>query len=246
TLTQGSSKIMLGKLESIAAEILHLRDSYEIILVSSGAIAAARQYVALHQGVDIPAKQALAAIGQVHLMRLYQEVFADYGLRTSQCLLSYMDFHQEQSQGNIRSTIETLLQFGYTPIINENDTVATDEIQFGDNDKLAALTAVLVEADLLILATDTDGLFTSDPKLNPDAEIVTEVTAVESWILRTEDTKSTQGSGGMKSKLQAAHIAQQGGVETWILSGRSSQFVSEALAGRSVFTKVIANESKKL
>ena len=164
TLTQGTERISRGKIEDIANQIKVLSDEYEIILVSSGAIAAAKQVVNMRKTGSVEVKQALAAIGQVHLMRIFQEVFSDYGIPVSQCLLTYYDFKNEDSRDNIINTVEALLKFGYLPIINENDTVATDEIMFGDNVKLAALTAVLCQADLLVLATDINGLFSADPK----------------------------------------------------------------------------------
>ena len=238
----GTQRISRGKIEDIASQIQVLKEEYEVIVVSSGAIAAAKQYVSLQSGAEVPVKQALAAIGQVHLMRFFQEVFSDHGLPISQCLLTYYDFKNEESKANIKSTINTLLQFGYTPIINENDTVATDEIKFGDKDKLAALTAVLLEADLLVLATDTNGLYNADPKVNPEASIIKEVYNLTSYIASTNDSKSDQGSGGMKSKLVAAQIAQGNGVETWILSGRSHNFLIDAMGGDRDFTRVRVEE----
>lgn len=238
TLTQGTPRISRGKIEDVARQIQALKDEYEIIIVSSGAIAAAKQFVTNSTESEVSVKQALAAIGQVHLMRFFQEIFSDYNLPIAQCLLTYYDFNNEDSQVNIKGTINTLLQLGYTPIINENDTVATDEIKFGDNDKLAALTAVLMDADLLILATDTDGLYNADPKLHPGAEIITSVDDLTPYIAAMADTKSAQGSGGMKSKLVAAQIAQGAQIETWILNGGEQHFIINACQGKSTFTTV--------
>ena len=151
TLTKETNHISRGKIEDIGMQIAALNDEYEFIIVSSGAIAAAKQFVKLdHQDKDVFVKQALASIGQPHLMRIYHENFKDLGLNISQCLLSYSDFEKEQSKVNIVNTINVLVKNNYIPIINENDTVATDEIRFGDNDKLAALTAVLLKVDILI------------------------------------------------------------------------------------------------
>ncbi len=238
TLTGGTDRISRGKIEDIAAQISELRSEYEIILVTSGAIAAARQFSDIEQGSDVQVKQALAAIGQLQLMRIYQEIFRDYQLDMAQCLLTYYDFNNEESRRNIKGTIETLLRNRYIPIINENDTVAVDEIKFGDNDKLAALTASLLSVDVLILATDTDGVYTADPKNNPDAEIITTIHELSQVHQFISDSKSAQGSGGMKSKLQAAAIAQDNGVETWILNGGRKDFLTEALKNESTFTKV--------
>ena len=163
TLTKETNQISRGKIEDIARQIATLEDDYEFIIVSSGAIAAAKQFVKLeHHGAEINVKQALAAIGQPHLMRIYQENFRELGLLTSQCLLSYSDFENVDAKANIKNTINVLVANNFIPIINENDTVATDEIQFGDNDKLAALTAALLQVDLLVIATNTDGIYTKE------------------------------------------------------------------------------------
>ena len=240
TLTQGTSRISRGKVEDIAIQINELKDEYEIILVSSGAIAAAKQFTQMRNAGSIGVKQALAAIGQVHLMRIFQEVFSDYNLPVSQCLLSYHDFSHEDSKQNITNTIETLLQYGYLPVINENDTVATDEIQFGDNDKLAALTATLCNADLLVLATDTEGLFNVDPKTNSGAILIPEITDLSPMLQLVSDSKSAQGSGGMKSKLEAARIAQLHKIPTWIIHGSPANFLIRALNQQMKFTKVLS------
>ncbi len=163
TLTRETNQISRGKIEDIGRQIAELKEEYEFVIVSSGAIAVARQFVNLESdGREINVKQALAAIGQPHLMRIFQENFRELGLLTSQCLLSYDDFNREVSRKNILNTINVLLENGYIPIINENDTVATEEIQFGDNDKLAALTGSLLGADLVIIATNTHGIYTKD------------------------------------------------------------------------------------
>ena len=167
TLTKETDNISRGKIEDIANQIAQLQDTYEFIIVSSGAIAVAKQFVKLEsKGKDINVKQALASIGQPHLIRIYQEIFREYGLLTSQCLLSYSDFEREQSRTNIVNTINILVSNIYIPIINENDTVATDEIKFGDNDKLGALTASLLDVDLFIIATNTNGIYTKESMEN--------------------------------------------------------------------------------
>ena len=239
TLTAGTDRISRGKIEDIALQISQLKKDYQIILVTSGAIAAARQFSNIKTNNDVQIKQALAAIGQLQLMRMYQEIFRDYQLNMAQCLLTYYDFKNQESRDNIKGTIETLLENNFIPVINENDTVATDEIKFGDNDKLAALTAVLLEGDMLILATDTNGVYTADPKNNPDAKIIPEISnlsAIRSYI---SDTKSKQGSGGMRSKIEAAEIAQKGEVETWILNGAKPNFLISALENNCQYTKIL-------
>jgi len=238
TLTRDTPRISRGKLEDIASQIQELRKEYEIILVSSGAIAAAKQVVELRNAGSIQEKQALASIGQVYLMKIIQEVFTDYNLAVSQCLLTYYDFKNEESRVNISGTLEALLKYGFLPVINENDTVATDEIKFGDNDKLAALTAVLCKADLLVLATDIDGLYSEDPKKDSQATFITSVNDIKQHLGNISDSKSSQGSGGMKSKLVAAQIARDGKVPTWIVNGRHPNFLIKALNDEIKFTKV--------
>jgi len=242
TLTRGTDSISRGKIEDIARQIKSLDDRYEFIIVSSGAIAAAKQFVYLNGKQPINDKQALASIGQPHLMRIFYEIFNELGLPTAQCLLTYHDFDNEVSKKNITNTIHRLLENGYIPIINENDTVATEEINFGDNDKLAALTAQLLEVDLLVMATNTYGLYDADPNTTEritTIPVVSDLTTISSSI---GDSKSSQGSGGMKSKIEAAAIAQQAGIETWLIYGYEENFLLNSLAGEAPFTKIIPTE----
>lgn len=239
TLTRETDQISRGKVEDIGRQIAELSSEYEFIIVSSGAIAVARQFVKLESNrKEIKVKQALAAIGQPHLMRIFQENFRELGLLTSQCLLSYADFEKEISRKNIINTINVLLENHYIPVINENDTVATEEIQFGDNDKLAALTAVLLKADLVIIATNTDGIYT---KSSMDKNQKDTINTVENLIgLRSEISqgKSTQGTGGMQSKIEAAEILQKEGIETWIVNGIKDNFILNAIDGKSAYTRI--------
>ena len=240
TLTKETNHISRGKIEDIGMQIAALKNEYEFIIVSSGAIAAAKQFVKLdNQDEDVFVKQALASIGQPHLMRIYQENFSDLGLHTSQCLLSYSDFEKKQTRDNIVNTINVLVKNSYIPIINENDTVATDEIQFGDNDKLAALTAVLLNVDILIIATNTNGIYTKasiNDKVPETIELVTDLS-----VLQTEigDSKSSHGTGGMQSKIEASAIAKAANIETWIINGLEDNFILKGLKGEIAFTKII-------
>ena len=237
TLTRGTSQVSRGKLEDLARQVLNLREQFDVVIVSSGAIATARQSVELDGGNSIEVKQALAAIGQPVLMRLYQEAFGDFGLRTAQCLLQSTDMNNETSRRNILNTLEVLLENGYVPIVNENDTVATEEIRFGDNDKLAAYTAVLIGADLLLLASDIDGLYDQNPKQIPHAQLIPTVSNLDEVMHLAADTDSALGTGGMRSKLQAARICTESGVEMWIVNGQVDGFAEKALAGEIRGTK---------
>ncbi len=244
TLTKGTNRISRGKIEDLARQILALQQQYECIVVSSGAIAAAKQSLELSGSNPIAVKQALAAIGQPNLIRIYQEVFSDFGLKTAQCLLTYQDFRKEISRTNTKNTLNILLQNHFIPIVNENDTVATEEIMFGDNDKLAALTAGLLEADLLVLVSDIDGLYTKDPNQYPDASFIEEVENLEEVRHFGGHTKSQQGTGGMYSKLVAADICLQNNVEMWIVNGKTDAFVLKAMDKEMPFTRFKKNKSK--
>ncbi|WP_027077081.1 glutamate 5-kinase [Maribacter antarcticus] len=239
TLTRETNQISRGKIEDIGRQIAKLTDDYEFIIVSSGAISAAKQFVKLeHNGEEINIKQALASIGQPHLMRIFQENFRELGLFTSQCLLSYSDFEKAESQENIKNTINVLVANNFIPIINENDTVSTDEIQFGDNDKLAALTAALLQVDLLIIATNTDGIYTKASIAKGKPKTITTVSNINDLVQEISLEKSSHGTGGMQSKIEAATIAQKAFIETWIVNGLKDNFINDALSGISHYTKI--------
>jgi glutamate 5-kinase len=239
TLTKETNNISRGKIEDIANQIAKLKDTFEFIIVSSGAIAVAKQFVKLESKESaVFVKQALASIGQPHLIRIYQEIFREYGLLSSQCLLSYSDFEKQQSKTNIINTINVLVQNNYIPIINENDTVATDEIQFGDNDKLAALTAVLLDVDLLIIATNTYGIYTKESIKNKAPKTIEEVLSIEDLKREVIHSKSSHGSGGMASKIEAAEISKNANIETWIVNGIEDHFITNAFENKVPFTKI--------
>ncbi len=238
TLTAGTKLISRGKIEDIGRQILNLREDYDIVLVSSGAIATAKQYINISDpGKLVESKQAMAAIGQPLLMRIYHEIFSDFGIRTAQCLMTYRDFENETSRQNTFNTITELIKYGYVPIINENDTTAVEEIILGDNDKLSALVATLIGADLLVLASDIDGLFDKNPHLHPDAQFIPEIRNINEARNLVEERDSGLGTGGMNSKLEAAMICQKENVETWIINGARNNFLVDALDGKIPFTK---------
>ncbi|WP_067144774.1 glutamate 5-kinase [Pseudotamlana agarivorans] len=241
TLTKETDNISRGKIEDIASQIAQLQDRYEFIIVSSGAIAVAKQFVKLEsQREELFVKQALASIGQPHLIRIYQEIFREYGLLSSQCLLSYSDFEKKESKTNIVNTINVLVNNNYIPIINENDTVATDEIKFGDNDKLGALTASLLGVDLFIIATNTNGIYTKASFENNKPETISEVVDFDALKAEVVNSKSTHGSGGMASKVEAAALAKNSKIETWIVNGLEDYFILNAMENKVAFTKIKA------
>jgi len=235
TLTRGSDKISRAKLEDIAMQIVELRHKYDIVLVCSGAIAAAKQFIKLEKiGEKLVEKQALASVGQPFLIRLIHDSFRDYEIPIGQCLLSHNDFEHESSKQNIINTINILLENGILPVINENDTTSTDEIRFGDNDKLSALTAALLEVDLLVLATNTNGVY--DDEKNT-IRVIEDIDDIFKFI---DTVYSDQGTGGMHSKLEAARIAQNKNIDTLIVNGHENSFLLNALAGKTNFSKVKA------
>ncbi len=242
TLTNGTKLISRGKIEDIGRQILALSEDYDIILVSSGAIAAAKQYINIKEpNRPVASKQAMAAIGQPVLMRIYNEIFSDFGIRTAQCLMTYRDFENETSRKNTLNTINELIKYNYIPIINENDTTAVEEIILGDNDKLSALVTTLIKADLLILASDIDGVFDKNPHLHSDARHISEIKNIEEARNLVEERDSELGTGGMNSKLEAAIICQKENIETWIVNGGANNFLINALEGKILYTKFLTD-----
>lgn len=240
TLTAGTNKISRGKIEDIARQIEKLKDSYDIILVSSGAIATARQFVNIKAWNNIVAsKQALSAIGQPKLMQIYSEVFADFDLKIAQCLMTYRDFENEVSRLNTRNTINELITHNFIPVINENDTVAVEELILGDNDKLSALVANLIDADKLIIASDIDGLFDKNPKLYPDARLISEISDLEKLGEFIEEKDNGLGTGGMTSKISAVKICFEKRIVVYIVNGSKPNFIEDSLNEKIPFTKFV-------
>ena len=213
----------------------------EFIIVSSGAVAAGCRKLGLSsRPTGIPQQQAVAAAGQSALTQAYEAAFARFGLKVAQILLTHDDLESRQRFLNARNTLFTLLQWQVVPIINENDTVATDELKFGDNDNLAALICNLVEADLLILLTDIDGLFDKDPREHPDAKLVPLVEFFDAKLEKAASGRAgTLGRGGMVSKLQAAKKAAAAGVPTIIANGLQPGILEEIFSGAEVGTFVL-------
>ena len=238
TLTGGTENISRGKIEDIARQLLELQDEYEIILISSGAIAAAKQFDKLSTPDNlVTSKQALSAIGQPKLMQLFNEVFADFGLKTAQCIMTHYDFEIQSSRENTFKTINDLLEHNYIPIINENDTVAVEELVLGDNDKLSALVAVLMEVDKLIIASDIDGIFDSNPHLNPNAKLIKEVSDLKSIKKFIQELDNGLGTGGMTTKIKAMEICEGKNIEVYIVNGGTQFFIKKTLLEEIPFTR---------
>lgn len=221
----------------------------ETVIVSSGAIATGVKRLGLQElPRTIPERQAMAAIGQVGLMALYDATFSGIGERVAQVLLTHGDLSDRKRFLNARNTILTLLKLGIVPVINENDTVAVDELKFGDNDELAALTTNLVEADLLVILTDTDGLYDSDPSIDKDAKKIPVVEDVDTlkldWLRGAGGPASGFGTGGMKTKIEAARKAAHYGAATIIANGFTPGILEQILAGDEVGTLILPREDK--
>lgn len=232
SLTDDRGVIDRSAITTLCSQVARLRQGgYEIILVTSAAVASGVAALGLSERpTDIQTLQALAAVGQSRLMEVYNAAFGEHGVVAAQVLLVPHDFVDRAQYLHARNTVERLLELGCIPIVNENDAIANDEIRFGDNDHIAALLSHLMKADLLILLTDTAGLFTQDPKLHPEAQLVREVFAGDPLLsVSAGGSSSNRGSGGMSSKLSAARIASWSGVSTVI-----AQSGEEAVLDRAV------------
>ncbi len=236
------------KMETLVRELCNIRNQgRDVILVSSGAIAAGRKTVGL-KGDDhtVAVKQACAAIGQARLMMVYERLFSQYGQTAAQVLMTKDTIVADLNRFNAHNTFMELLNLGAIPIVNENDTISTYEIEFGDNDTLSAIVTALTGADLLILLSDIDGLYTDDPRKNPGAEfmpIVTELTE-DIRAMGKASTGSDVGTGGMESKLRAAEIATRSGADMIIANAKDVRILHRIMDGRDVGTLFLANKDE--
>jgi glutamate 5-kinase len=239
SLTDEHGAIDRGAIAKLSDEVVAVREAgHEVLVVSSGAVAAGVSALGLTtRPTDMPTLQALAAAGQSRLMQVWNTELGRHGVVAAQALLDPHDFVNRQQYLHARQTLVRLLELGCVPVINENDAIANDEIRYGDNDRLAALTAHNVGADVLVLLTDLDGLYTSDPRLDADAQLVTHVGADDPMLaIRAGVGGSGRGSGGMASKLAAARIASWSGVRTVITRASGEQALVEAVGGSVVGT----------
>ncbi len=242
TLTAGGASLSPARMVELVRQMAGLRHAgCKLVLVSSGAIAAGRERLAFPQlPKEIPAKQMLAAVGQPRLMALYEQLFDIYGLTVAQVLLTRTDLADRHRYLNSRNTLAALLAQGVIPIVNENDTVATEEIRLGDNDNLSALVANLIEADLLVMLTDQPGLFTADPRTDPEAKLIKEVTtaAIPRSLWETAGGRAGEfGTGGMVTKLQAADLARRCGTTVLIASGDEQNVLARLASGETIGTR---------
>ncbi len=221
-------------MRDLAADVASLRAAgTQVVLISSGSIALGRQHLSLPAGaIKLPEKQAAAAIGQVELAQLWSNALQAHDMRTAQILLAPEDTEPRRRHINARTTIQTLLELGFVPVVNENDTVTTYEIRSGDNDRLAARVAGMISADLLILLSDVDGLYTKNPHQSEDAEHIPEITQIDEDIMALGGGANAEfASGGMATKLAAARIATEAGADMVICKGSASRPVTALLDG---------------
>ena len=249
-LTGGSDHLNEDVMSSLVAQVAQLhRQGLELLVVSSGSIALGRHKLGLTKKLKgIPFKQVLASVGQNRLMHVYEQLFSQYDITVAQALLTRTDLSDRAGYLNARNTLLALLELRVMCIVNENDVVAVDEIheaKFGDNDNLSAMVANLVDADLLLLLTDTAGLYTADPHRHPDARLISQVDSIDSEIERlATDTPSSVSTGGMITKVEAARLATASGVTVAIADGTERDIILRLVAGEAVGTRFIPATSK--
>ncbi|MBO6114009.1 MAG: glutamate 5-kinase [Lachnospiraceae bacterium] len=251
----GSSSLMhdetglvnFRRMEKLVRIICDLKNQdKDVILVSSGAIAVGRQTLKLnYKPKTVSLKQACASVGQAQLMMMYQKLFMEYNHLAAQVLLTFDAITNDERRQNAENALNEILQQGIIPIVNENDTVATEEIEFGDNDTLSAIVAHLINADLLIILSDIDGLYTDDPHKNPDAKKLSIVEEINEKIDgMAKDAISMYGTGGMSTKISAARIATDSGADMAILSAEDLEVINQLIDGEDVGTLFIAHDSE--
>ena len=245
TLAHSTGRLNIRRVESLCRVLSDLKNSgHEVILVSSGAIGMGVGKLSLKERPrDIPTKQAAAAVGQCELMYTYDKLFSEYRHTVAQILLTGSDFRHDDRYHNFQNTIRRLLELDAFPIINENDTIATDEIKVGDNDTLSAMVAVSIGADRLILMSDIDGLYTADPHKDPTARLIPEVNAITPEIEALAGGEgSTLGTGGMRTKLHAAKLCMDAGCEMVIMNGENPTLLYDLFDGKPVGTRFFSKK----
>ncbi len=245
TLAHATGRLNIRRVEQLCKVISDLKNAgHEIVLVSSGAIGMGVGKLSLRERPqDMPTKQAAAAVGQCELMYTYDKLFSEYHHTVAQILLTGSDIRDAQRRENFHNTLFRLLELGVLPVINENDTIATEEIVIGDNDTLAAIVAVNAGAELLVLLSDIDGLYTGDPHANPEAKLIAQVDELTPEILvLAGGSASGLGTGGMMTKLHAARIAAEAGCDMVIANGGNPDVLYGIVAGERVGTRFLGRK----
>jgi glutamate 5-kinase len=250
TLTHSTGKFNLKKINALVTALADLKNSgRDVILVTSGAVAAGMAKLGMSERPhEVRAKQAVAAVGQCSLLHIYDKMFSEYGHIVGQVLMTKDVLEHESSRTNAKNTFETLLELGVIPVVNENDTISTYEIErlagFGDNDRLSAYVAVLCGADLLIILSDIDGLFDCDPRENDEAKLIPVVRKIDDKIRALAGGAGRMGTGGMAAKLTAAEITMAAGIDMVITNGASPESVLDICEGRLRGTLFAATKGK--
>ena len=248
TLAHPTGRLNIQRMEKLCKVLSDLKNmGHEIILVSSGAIAMGFGKLNLSERPkDMPGKQASAAVGQCELMYVYDKLFTEYNHTVAQLLITAPDIEEGGvRKQNFHNTLARLLELGALPVINENDTISTEEFGIGDNDTLSAIVAVTIQADLLILLSDIDGLFDGDPRKNPDAKLIDTVEKIDEHIISLGGgSGSNLGTGGMATKLRAAQMATAAGCEMVIANGQSPEVLYDVAAGKRVGTRFLAKRDE--
>lgn len=242
TLTHPTGNTNIRRVQALCRVLSDLKNAgNEIILVSSGAIAmGAGKLLLTEKPSDMPTKQAAAAIGQCELMYIYDREFSKYNHKIAQLLITNSDVQNETNHQNFRNTLSRLLELNVLPVINENDTVSTEEISIGDNDTLGAIVATSIDADMLILLSDIDGLYNKDPHKNTDAKLIPVVENLSDEIMKMGEGKgSSFGTGGMHTKLNAAKIATDDGIDMIIANGNDPELLYDIVEGKEIGTRFI-------
>ena len=243
TLAHPTGRMNIRRVEALCKVLCDVKNAgHEVILVSSGAIGMGAGKLSLKERpADIPTKQAAAAVGQCELMYTYDRLFSEYNHTVAQLLVTGSDVEDETRRTHFHNTLYRLLELGALPIINENDTIATDEIVIGDNDTLSAIVAATVQADLLILLSDIDGLYTADPRRDPQARLIPVVEDITPRIEALAGVSgSSLGTGGMVTKLRAARIASEAGIDMIIANGSRPRLIYDILDGRPAGTRFVS------
>ena len=247
TLAHPTGHLNIRRVEQLCKIMSDIKNAgHELILVSSGAIGMGVGKLGLRERPkDIPSKQAAAAVGQCELMYTYDKLFSEYHHTVAQLLITGDDTASNTRRLNFTNTLNRLLELGALPVINENDTISTEEFGIGDNDTLSAIVAVTIQADLLILLSDIDGLFDGDPRKNPDAKLIDTVEKIDEHIISLGGgSGSSLGTGGMATKLRAAQMATAAGCEMVIANGQSPEVLYDVAAGKRVGTRFLAKRDE--
>ena len=233
SVTAGAGEVDTLAIGKLCTEVANARrNGHEVVVVTSGAVTAGLQVLGMPRPSDARRLQAVSAVGQIELMRVYRELLGQHGLTAGQALMAPLDFMVRQQYVHARGTIEALLELGVVPVLNENDAIADDELRYGDNDRLAALVANLIDADLLLLLTDAPGLLTADPRVDASATLIEHVERVDAAIEALAGGAGERGSGGMSSKVAAAKMAAWSGVRAVIAAAARPGVVQDAIDQR--------------